>query len=245
MTKATYTHALNSRAYEIHFSIAKNALNAMIKIKDDHNVECVPFSEQELKLICFDYAFSAWENFLEHLGYMLFKDWDSGGKQRHYKEKFEKILDISDCFSSSSVQSDQVQQLNIQWRSVIGTIDPRDQNFIDLPNKRNPIKHVHSGKHETKTIVESSVRFPHANSTILDQLIGATHLGVTEADCVELLRKVESLINEAHRFLKANENLFEISLDSPETNDRASLWEIFIATPWAKTFTSQHIALER
>lgn len=64
---------LNSRSYAIQFDIAQRALLSIKKINDAENgglyIQDILFTPQQLRMICYDNAFAALENFLEHIGF--------------------------------------------------------------------------------------------------------------------------------------------------------------------------------
>lgn len=227
------THEFNSRAYAEYFKIANGALKTIEKIKEHHssllnygdlyheqpNIEYIFFSHNQLKIICFDYAFSALENFLEHMGFILFDDWESNKQQRHYKQKYEKLIAIDKFVEDKNKYSNDFHLRE----TILQKANPnrRDQ----FATKRNPIKHPHAEIHEYKLISGLPI-----NSMPFDQLQTGTYLDISDNDCIELITLVESLIIDVHKFLVTHKLILKISNDIRNDNKtikRKSLWDTF------------------
>lgn len=241
---------LNSRGYAQFLKIAQNATKTINKIKTcmdqaskkhghPHlmrpDIEYIYFDIQQLRIICFDYAFSALENFLEHVGFILFYDWDSGRKQRHYTDKQTKLLCFFEIIETDLQPSLDYAALELEWNAIIQSVNPGDYNI-----KRNPIKHIHSEKHDVKTQNVSSastMMYPHE----YEQLVKDTLHDLSDNDCFKLMNEVEALINSTHSFLQKNKLIFRIYCDyetDEQIEKRKSLLEIFLVHPLADTIYS-------
>lgn len=236
-------HTLNSRSYKIFFNIAENALKAIQKAQEytsetPKNIDCdYIFDELQLRIICFDYLFSSLENFLEHIGYILFSDWDSKKSQRHYAQKQTKLLQIKDAIViKEQLQLDFLQE---KWHSIIESID-----FKQYTNIRNPIKHIHAEKHDAKTQSGTRSRMTHDE---FEQINRGTLFALTTVDCEEFIKQVETLINSVHTYLKENKLFLRIySEHSPNQSEqleqRKTLLRTFLGGSFAPplyTTTSQ------
>ncbi|MDR3441966.1 MAG: hypothetical protein P4L65_03000 [Legionella sp.] len=241
---------LNSRGYAQFLKIAQNATKTINKIKicmdqssQQHgnsqlmrpDIEYIFFDIQQLRMICFDYAFSALENFLEHIGFILFYDWDSERKQRHYNDKQTKLLCFSEIIEKEHQPSLDYATLELEWNAIICSVTPGNYNI-----KRNPIKHIHSGKHDVKTQTVSStstMMYPHE----YEELVKDTLHDFSDNDCFKLMTEVEALINSIHSFLQKNKLIFRIYCDyetDEEIENRKSLLDIFLVQPLADTIYS-------
>lgn len=248
----TVKSELNSRAYRDFLVIANAAYKTIEKIKEcatqskqrrkDPNVErpdmeYIFFTIPQLRQICFDYAFSAWENFLEHLGFILFDDWDSKKKQKTYKQKYNRLLDFLDFISSNRIPNIDYSKLENEWKTIIQKIDP---DKILLAKKRNPIKHVHSETHDIKFLdVDNNTN----SSEAYEKITKNTRLGITDDDCLNIISNINDLINAAYDFLYKNQNLLKIHriyLIDEKSKKRKSLWRTFLCHPLAVDFYSEN-----
>ena len=75
---------------------------------------------------------------------------------------------------------------------------------------RNPIKHTHSGKHDTKTIEKTAegVNFPFIAD--IASLVVSTPLGITNDDCENLWEEVNAWMLSIHQLIKENKKMFMI-----------------------------------
>lgn len=241
-----WKNTLNSRTYNIIFETAKNAFKTLKKIETLWNesnqkygdslaerpdVNYIFFTPIQLRMICIDYAFAALENFLEHIGYILCDDWESAGKQRHYSEKNKKLIDFPSFINKNRDPNKNYEDLQHQWKSIIQSIDLSTYNKI-----RNPIKHVHTEKHDIKTQILSTIS---ANRSF-NQLNEETCLALTDNDCNEFIEKVEKLITDASIFLKEHKLIFNIYSNNRREIDkkiegRYGLFLTFLQNPFAPT----------
>jgi hypothetical protein len=241
-----------SRSYAKFLKIAQNATKTINKIKNcvlsnqkngDVNLpradfEYIFFDIPQLRIISFDYAFSAYENFLEHIGFILFYDWDSESKQRHFSNKQKKLTCFSEIIEKENQPSLDYESLELEWNMIIQSVTLSSYN-----TKRNPLKHIHSEKHEVKiqTVFSTSIMM---NPCEYDQLVTDTLYDVSDEDCSKLINEVEKIINSIHSFLEKNKLIFRIYCDY-ETNKkiekRKSLLEIFLVQPLAGTIYSSAI----
>lgn len=250
MASITYESKSYSQGYAEYFRIAEKALKQLKDVRlnqkknHDHIINNASenilkpdlsiFTDIQLKLICFDYAFAAWENFLEHVGFMLFDDWDGANKQKHYRKKYEKLEQLELCLSEQRYSNIDYQEIKKEWLDVLHIVD---LDYIKkAAKKRNRIKHLHSDKHEGKKI--STV----VSSGIMDQLNQDMYFDIADKECVEFVSKIEDLINKTHSFLGRNESIFGIYAYYGKDDRvilRKDFWRNFLITPLMLPFYSQ------
>jgi hypothetical protein len=246
----TKKNTLNSRSYSVFFEIAQNALKTIEKSKecadnstqkhdnpyqDRADINYIFFSIPQLRMICFDNAFSALENFLEHLGFILFYDWDSKKKQRHYIDKQKKLLNFRDIIETKHQPLLDYATLEKDWSTLIQSIHPEIHT-----HKRNPIKHIHAEDHDTKMHVVSSATTM-INTDEYNQLTDGTFLSLTDDECINLTKEIETFIQSVHSFIDINRLIFHIYCDNEpdeKSDRRKELLDTFIVYPFANTLYS-------
>ncbi len=232
--KITHQNEFNSRAYVDYLKIAKTAWEKINEIgdKNDAHYERIIFNADQWRIICFDYAFSTLENFLEHLGFILFADWDSAGKQRSYRQKYSKILLLNECILESEKKYADIneQQLEDEWKKILINIEPQYRD--NLANKRNPLKHINSEKHESN----NNNDIPSDIISQFNKLRKGTYLDISNDDCNGLLTTLETLIMKAHDFLNKHRLFFKID-NAYDIDDRIktrrAFWQTFLNSPFA------------
>ncbi len=226
-------NTINSRSYNEFFKIAQQCIEALSNRSD------VIFTEVQLRIICIDYTFNTLENFLEHIGYILFCDWDSSNKQRHYNNKIEKILKVSEAISNPDRHSNLIKR----WKTLIKSI-----NISKYAKSRNPLKHTHSNKHDIKTIKlldnYSSKSLIHDRDEF-KAIIEGTIFDITNDNCLLFFHEVKTYIEEIHAFIKKNQPIFKIySLYSNDkVENRKSLFHTFVLNQHTPTLLTSHISL--
>lgn len=251
----TRQDTLNFRAYAVLLKTAKNSLKTIEKIKKcaDYSIqkhghshterpdtEYIFFDIQQLRMVCFDYAFSALENFLEHIGFILFLDWDSKNKQRHYREKQEKLLSFSEIIEKNHQPSLDYETLEHDWNMIIQSI-----NLARYNNKRNPIKHIHSEKHDVKmqTVFSTNIMM---NTCEYEQLVNGTLLDLTDNECTEIINETEEFIQSVHSFIQMNKLIFRIYCNNESDKKiemREKLLETFLMYPLTTTMYSSTLTV--
>lgn len=222
----------HSRGYGDMFKIAEKAFKSL-------KTEFIVFDHQELRMICYDYTFSAMENFYEHIGFILFEDWDSEKAQRHYISKKIRLLNFQDIFKITP------QDLNYnifqsEWESILQLVD---LSFYNL--KRNPIKHTHAGKHDiTKQSISSNS--PHMSVDERSKLNYGSYHDLTNDECEEFLNNVEACIIKIQSFLLRNQfklNIFLNKSNDEKSKNRRKQLGVFLTNPFTVTMFSSVLHL--
>lgn len=191
---------------------------------------------------------------MEHIGYILFDNWDSKNKQRYYSQKKEKLLNFRETLPEHFAQTghsleEYVRLLNSNypdlegtWKKIIKSID-----LEKYTGKRNPIKHTHSGDHEMREQTSQS------NCTMMsDQecellLNGVLH-DITTQECIDFLKKIDQFIKSVHSFIETYHLLFKIHSQLRQGNagiqKRWKLWNTFLGNPFAQPLLSSYSQLQ-
>lgn len=233
------TDTLNARSYALFFSIATTSLNQIRDLQPPYseNHSKQQFSVGELKMICFDYLFSTYENFLEHLGYLLFEDWDSAKEQSHYANKLKRLKDLMDAIHFMMIPSD-FDALCDSWIRLLDLFDVKKYK-----DTRNSIKHTHSGKHDTKTIEKKAKGLNLPSTVDVASLIVEMPLGITTDDCENFRKDLKAWISNIHQFIKENKMMFWVANGDSRTlpideskqakvNQRQVLFDMFCEGLW-------------
>ena len=240
--KGQYHH----RSYATYLDIAKNALKTINAFTMQHentpekrnNIECIYFDSTDLNIICYHYLCATWENYLEHLGYILFNDWDSNKKQRHYNDKVKRLQDgLKGCILDPPLARVNINdswtkvdytKLENEWSTIMG-----DYNLkAEVHTKRNAISHVHTERDEI--ISGSFVRRDDSCSSIfqeMSELQSKTPHGITKEENMELLKHIETFIQGSHAFLRKYSNIFDIYHNHRRYPERFTLWNAFLCNP--------------
>lgn len=226
---------LTSRSYSVQYSIAKNALLSLKKLNDPKVEklckECILFTPQQLRMICYDNAFATLENFLDHIGFILFDDWGSEKGQKHYSDKLTKLLTF-DKFTEARHQTDLLQEtLVIEWHTIIQSV-----SFDSFNKKRNPIKHTHAGKHDSKVIaIESGSMI--SSEEMHYKLTEDTFLALTNNECEDFVKYFEDIIASVHNFLSKYKLRLDIYCNgrSEQFQERWDLLDAFLHSPFTIT----------
>lgn len=239
---------LNARGYATMKGIAENALKTIRKIKDcatlsteSHgnsiserpDFDYIFFDYHELRIICYDYTFSAWENFLEHIGFILFDDWDSKKKQRKYKDKIKKLLEFDDILGGE-ISEERRQSLKSKWVELINSI-----KLPDYASKRNPLKHIHADRHDTKTQTTDTITPIVMQPEKFNQFNQDTIFSFTDEECTEFYREFIKNFTEIHKYINEHKSIFKIyqsSDQSDKTLERKALLRTFLFAPRSTHF---------
>lgn len=226
-TRIQKTSTLNARSYATFFDIAKKAIAAIEKIKNNRDYAS-DFTIQQLCIISYNHAFFTLENFFEHIGFVLCDDWESNGEQRNYSKKQKKL---ASAFMQIIITQERLPHINhsnleAEWSQLINSI-----NFKKYSPKRNPLTHIHSGKHDTKsqTIHSNNIGInfdehePLYDNTIFDDIYN---------DCIDLINTIEEFIQNICLFLKTNKIIFKIHNQAILYQERYSLFSTFLLNPW-------------
>jgi len=235
------TSKLNHRSYSEYYKIAEAALKTIEKLREyaNHSNEAfkdpdrnrpdtkfIFFSKTQLLIICFDYTFSAAENFIEHIGFILFSDWCSKKNQKYYPQKLEKLK------TARAFLQDQSKNL---WVELLEEFTSYFKNQAGI---RNSIKHSHSSKHDGKILTRGAQKTEDAISHLND-LNASTPLGIKEESCKRQLERICSLIEKTHKILSEKSILPQEGPDDLKNCIRRDLWDTFLHCPFAPTMYAQ------
>jgi hypothetical protein len=175
-----------------------------------------------------------------NIGFLLFDDWDSNKAQRHYSQKQQRLLDFNVFTTTTHLPNLDYGALETEWKNLINSID-----FDLFTQKRNPIKHTHSSKHDgvKKSVVTQS---PHMNASEFSALVEGTSHALTEAECRTFLNDANNFIDKIHKFLNDHKLMLRIYCDNineDKIQTRRSLLNIFLTHPYAYDLFSSEFTL--